>query len=134
MEMKVSLPGGGLERCEVIPSGASPWRLTVSGIGEVQREFCGDDLFDALTALRSEFEARGCRLLCAGARVDVFPSGMSRSMGGGRKAYVTKLGKPTGETSLVDIFDYAEPNLVGTVEEQQEFRKRWIASLRERVQ
>ncbi len=58
-------------------------------------------------------------------------SGMSRSMSGGRKAYVTKLGRPALAQDLVDIFDYAEPNCVGSVTDQQVFHSKWVESLRE---
>ena len=57
-------------------------------------------------------------LLCAGARPDIFPSGMSRGMGDGRKAYITRLGQPALRTGLVDIFDDAELDAVRTIEEQ----------------
>jgi hypothetical protein len=85
------------------------------------------DIFKAMQTLREYLEAKDCQLLCAGARPDVWPSGMSREMGGGRKAYVMQLGKPA--TELVDIFDYAEPAAVGTVQQQREFVEAWFASL-----
>lgn len=51
------------------------------------------------------------------------PSGMSRSMGRGRKANVMRLGEPADEAGLVDIFDPAEATQVGTVDERIKFRK-----------
>jgi hypothetical protein len=36
-----------------------------------------------------------------------------------RKAYITKLGNPALRTDLVDIFDYSEPQSVGSVSDQQ---------------
>jgi hypothetical protein len=68
------------------------------------------DLFEALADLRQSLEEQGIRLFCNGARTDVWPSGMSRSMSGGRKAYVLRLG--THARDLVDIFDGAEPSLI----------------------
>ena len=47
----------------------------------------GPDLFEALQAVRRRLEDAGMLLCCQGARADVFPSGMSRQMGGGRRAY-----------------------------------------------
>jgi hypothetical protein len=91
----------------------------------------GNDLFDALINLRKELEGKGVRLLCAGARRDAFPSGMARSMGGARKAYIFELGKSA--TELVDIFADAVPDQVCTVDEQQRLRQQWIASLREKM-
>jgi hypothetical protein len=49
-------------------------------------------------------------------------------MGGGQKAYVIRPGKQA--TELVDIFDYAEPALVGTVQQQRDYVEAWWASLR----
>lgn len=46
------------------------------------------------------------------------------------KAYVTRMGEPSLSTDLVDIFDYAEPELVGSVAEQEKFHDEWIKSLR----
>jgi hypothetical protein len=120
--------------CTVEVSGAPPWKLTFCGIDPGRREFAADDLFEAMTALRTELEGLGCLLLCAGARVDAFPSGMSRGMSGGRKAYITRLGLPAGSHDIVDVFDYAEPESIGTVEQQREFHEKWIASLRDQAE
>lgn len=115
----------------VEPAYSFPWKLRVFGEGLNGDEFVGDSLFDALTALRLHFEAQGSRLICAGARRNVYPSGMARSMGSARKAYMMEIGYPA--TVLVDIFDRADPEEVGTVNEQLQFRQLWIASLREKL-
>ncbi len=107
-----------------------PGKLFVTGGGFARQEFHGLDLFDAVIALRRTLESRHVKLLCAGARTDVFPSGMTRSMGGGRKAYLMQLGKPAGAQSMVDIFDYAESSRIGSVDEQAEFRRKWAESLK----
>jgi hypothetical protein len=116
---------------DVQPSETAPWTLKVSGSGFCSSEFVGDDLFDALISLRRVLDQQGRKLLCAGARKDVSPSGMSRNMGNARKAYVTKIGAPATQT--VDIFDPAEPDEVGTVNEQRLYRDTWIASLKEKL-
>jgi hypothetical protein len=54
---------------------------------------------------------------------------MSRSMGGGRKAYIIRLG--ASATEMLDIFDFAPAESVGTVAQQEDFHARWVASLRE---
>ena len=118
---------------EVLQS--SPWQVLCTGCpnyGKVsyQREFWGDDLFDILTILRDDLERLGFTLLCMAARRDVFPSGMSRSMAGGRKAYVHRLGSPAVQGDLVDVLDTAPPHLVGTVQEQAHFHESWISSLK----
>jgi hypothetical protein len=119
-----------IEKCHVVIADASPWHLVFSGAGRTGVVFEGRDLFEALAGLRSTLEAAGDQLLCNGARRDVFPSGMSRSMGGGRKAYVLRLGTPAKQGDLVDLFDPASPDLVGTVDKQREFRDAWLVSIR----
>jgi hypothetical protein len=104
------------------------WQIQLNNFEENVVCFRETDLYKAMQALREYLEGKGCQLLCAGARPDVAPSGMSRSMGGGQQAYVMHLGKQS--TELVDIFDYAAPALVGTVQKQREYFQAWIASLR----
>lgn len=53
---------------------------------------------------------------------------MGRSMGGGRKACITKLGCPALDS--VDILDYCDAHFVGKVEDQQVFHEKCVASLR----
>jgi hypothetical protein len=53
-------------------------------------------------------------------------------MGGGRKAYVVHLGIPASSTEMVDIFDFAELETVGSVEQQRAYLRSWAASLRRR--
>ena len=76
--------------------------------------FTEQDLFECLTQLRLELAKYGYKLLCAGARLDVYPSGMDRDMGCGQSAQVIGSGH-TGDLKDVQhigIFDYAEPDLI----------------------
>lgn len=118
---------GSLGTLTVEVADVPPWKLVVSGGTLHGRSFEGRDLFESLIALRSELERAGCRLLCAGARIDAFPSSMSRSMGAARRVYITHLGRPATDT--INIFDEAQPGSTGTVEQQKEFHKKWIRSL-----
>jgi len=106
-----------------------PWRITISSDDEDDLVFEADDLFNALVDLREKLDRSGIKLLCNGARKDVYPSGMSRSMGGGRKAYVIRKGHPARMASLLDIFDPADIDSVVSVCEQQAFHEEWFASL-----
>jgi hypothetical protein len=128
--IKARRPDGTIEECSVHIVQSHQWRLVFSGFGMQGRDFSNGDLFDAFTSLRTALENIGVQLLCAGARPDAFPSGMSRNMGGGRKAYITKLGCPALRTDLVDIFDYSDAQSVGSVSDQHAFHERWVASLR----
>lgn len=128
--VKVQLKDGTIAECSIEISTVYPWKVSVYGLGMDRREFVGDDLFDAQISLRKEVEAMGCRLLCVGARSDVYPSGMSRSMSGGRTAYVNRLGAFPTKDDLVDIFAYAAPDVVGSIEQQRNFHAQWVGSLR----
>src|SRR5882724_545410 len=130
--IKVRLKDESIEECSVEIVNDPDWELIFSGLGVNGRKFSGRDLFDSLIALRLFLEGISAKPLCAGARRDVFPSGMSRDMGGGRKAYITRLGTPVVGADLLDIFDYANAESVGTVAEQQDFHDKWIEALRSR--
>ncbi|CAN3985909.1 hypothetical protein [Kitasatospora purpeofusca] len=90
----------------------------------------GDDIFDALSHIRLQIEPLGYQLLCNGARIDAYPSGMSRDMSGGTVLYVLKLGR--GAQQRVSIFDRAAPASVGTVAAQREFFESWLAGPKRR--
>ena len=94
-----------------------------------QIEVSAIDVFEAFILLRRQVEPQGSKILCAGARTDTYSSGMSRSMSSGLKAYILKFGKSPSADDIVNIFDYAEPHLIGSVEDQQEYYRRWIASM-----
>src|SRR4051812_17953875 len=51
-----------------------------------------DSYFDALNLIRHDLEEIGLRPKCFGASLNVYPSGMSRGMGTGDKAYRLTLG------------------------------------------
>jgi len=108
------------------------WKLVLTGLNDTF-EGSGEDCFSALVSLRENLDQIGVRLLCMGARLDVYPSGMSRNMGGARKAYINKLGAPALNSDLVDIFDYTTPETVGSVVDQTTFHKKWMESLRQRL-
>ncbi|MEZ6046262.1 MAG: hypothetical protein R3C11_11975 [Planctomycetaceae bacterium] len=82
--------------------------------------------FFALCELRQKLQETGLSPLCFGAAENVYPSGMSLSMSGGRMAYRMTPGKQARMQDLVDIFD-TEPDLVPvTVEAQKAFFERWL--------
>jgi hypothetical protein len=130
--LKARGPDGVIVNLRIEVSEHEPWRLSLTSPDGAIRQYQCSDLFESLLAMRRDLERAGFQLLCAGARPDVTTSGMSRSMGGGRKAYVVHMGSPASRSEMVDIFDYAEPELVGTVQQQQEYLDQWINSLRRR--
>jgi hypothetical protein len=90
----------------------------------------GRDLFDALQQLRLQLEPLGWIPLCNGARVDCYPSGMARDMGGGQKVYI--LGSEPGRPPLVETLEPAPREMVGTVADQDAHYERWLTTRRNR--
>lgn len=95
------------------------------------REFAAEevDCWWALLAIRKQLDPLGIRLLCQGSRRDVWPSGMSAQMSDGLKAYVHVLGRRGRSADLVNVFDPAPADLVGTIAEQTADRDAWASSL-----
>ncbi|HEY6276869.1 MAG TPA: hypothetical protein VIX86_11115 [Streptosporangiaceae bacterium] len=89
----------------------------------------GPDLFSALQQLRKTLEPLGWVPLCNGARVDCYPSGMARDMGGGASVYVlsAKPG-PRRRLPLVGTFGPASKESVGTVVDQDIYFKKWLGA------
>ncbi|WDE06525.1 hypothetical protein SG34_006290 [Thalassomonas viridans] len=82
---------------------------------EAEQVFKERDFFNCLKLIRVYFDKAGAKVLCNGARIDVYPSRMSRDTGRGRKAYVLVQGRQALRTDLVDIFDAAAPDLIGCI-------------------
>lgn len=91
--------------------------------------FTGHDLFDALVALRLYLEKDGWYLLCACARLNAYPSRMSREMSKGRRLSLLYLGKQARQEDKANVFDPATINDVASVAEQQAFFESWLKSL-----
>jgi hypothetical protein len=134
LQVLVTDAQGATARCvlgvSAISAPNSCWRIEIAEGPNTGLRGEGGDLFDALRDLRAKLDPLGCKLLCNGARRDVWPSGMARDMGHARKAYITRAGHSTTMADLVDIFEYSEPGLIGTVEDQERYRSAWIESLR----
>jgi hypothetical protein len=90
-------------------------------------KFTNVDLFECLIALRRELVNYSLRPLCNGARLDVYPSGMCRDMGSGGIAYILKQGQLADLDNIVHIFDYSEPELIASIEEQLKFYNSWLS-------
>jgi len=87
------------------------------------------DLFEAMIKLRLWLEPHGYRLLCNGARLDVYPSRMSRDMGRGFSAYKIIPGRQAQMSDLVRILDPAPADAIASVSEQMAFYQNWIKSI-----
>ncbi|WP_085927669.1 hypothetical protein [Streptomyces platensis] len=76
------------------------------------------DLLECLKSARRDLEGMGLLLCCQGARLNVFPSGMTRQMSEGRLAYSLQAGRVPSDDDLVDIFAPADCSEVATLEDQ----------------
>ncbi|WP_156756345.1 hypothetical protein [Actinokineospora pegani] len=85
---------------------------------EFERVYEEVDLLECLKSARRDLEAMGLLLCCQGARLNVFPSGMTRQMTEGRLAYSLEAGKELSDDDLVDIFAPADCSEVATLEDQ----------------
>lgn len=104
-----------------------PWYIEMSCNELPTARYEGHDLFRCLRALRTKLEVLGIKVLCNGARIDACVSGML-GQSGARKVYIATMGKQVSSADLVNIFDEAAPEQVGTVEEQEDFNKKWFYS------
>ena len=80
------------------------------------------DFFDALEEARLPFEADGYRLICYGASLNVFPSGMGRDWTQGQESYQFI---ENGPKETKDIFQTGEDVIPATVKEQRLFFLQW---------
>lgn len=87
------------------------------------------DYSNSLAEIRKEMEVLDLYPLCNGCCQDVVLSRMGRQMSAGRKAYKVTLGKQALMSDLVDIFEPAPKERVSTLNEQQEYYKKWTESL-----
>ena len=105
-----------------------PWRVGWQHMCLGEQSFEAQDLFAALQSIRHYLAMHGWRLLCYGARNDVYPSGMSRESTGGRTAYILSIGQRTQRSDLVDIFNPTTDDHIGTVSEQETYYCAWLKS------
>ena len=93
-------------------------------------EASAEDFFDALCQIRLQLEPERLIPFCYGASLNVFPSGMSRSMGAGMKAYRLTTGRQALTKDLVSIFDSGPDVIPASVANQKEHFNDWIQSLK----
>ena len=114
---------------EISPTNENMVRLVLS-TGDKVFTADADSYFDALILIRHDLEEIGLRPKCVGASLNVYPSGMSRSMGTGDKAYRLTLGLQAKMRDLVDIFDVDPMRDPVSVADQEKFYDEWLNSLK----
>lgn len=106
-----------------------PWLIEFHSVELGDQVFTANDLFDCLLLLREFLEGKKWLILCNGARVDAYPSTLSREMSGGKKIYILKLGEKVSQENLVNLFDEAPIEKIGTIEEQYKYYKQCVGSI-----
>lgn len=133
MELKILHSDGSLESGEVelgqTSSTPPNCRLAFRSSRRGASAFENSDFFECLVDLRRVIEREGGKVLCHGARRDVFPSPMQRRTAGGLKAYQQRLGAKAQEQDQVDTFGESEADLIGSVDEQRAHNEAWLQSL-----
>jgi len=107
--------------------GKSLLSLKTNDLGTYQAS--GSNFFESFKQIRAELEKENWFALCMGAAKNVYPSGMVLQMSNGLKAYRLELGKQGTLDDLVDIFEPAMIDEIGTIEEQRAYFAAWIKSL-----
>jgi hypothetical protein len=114
---------------EEAPENPDQVRLDLHFAGEAVTAVA-DTFFEALTDIRKALEGRELRPKCFGACRDVYPSPMIRSMGSGEQAYRLKLSCQAKMEDLIPIFASNPEITPVSVEEQEEFYRKWLRSLK----
>ncbi|MGJ0626391.1 hypothetical protein [Xenorhabdus bovienii] len=101
-------------------------RISIADI--YQGEFSGLDFFACFAKLREEL--KDIIFLCKGAKINVYPSSMSRDMALGMAAYEHTLGKEATREDLVGTFDFEANDVAVSPNEQREYFYQWVESVR----
>lgn len=102
--------------------------MTFSEAENFKKIYNGKDIYVCLAKVRSDFPH--ITFLCKGSKINVMPSRMASQMSAGLIAYEMTLGRQATNEDIVHLFDYEEENLTNNPQEQIDFFKRWLASLR----
>jgi hypothetical protein len=90
----------------------------------------GKDFPECLAKLWRELSSVGFTPLCNGARVDTHVFLFEKRVLRGRRTYPLVLGRMPSTDDRLLIFDYAEPSLIGSIEEQEAFYHLWLDSIK----
>jgi len=126
--LKVAHASGEIKEIILSISRGDPCVLEVEEVDGHRRRAEASDLFECLVRIRSDLEGDGAKVLCNGARLDAYPSRMAREMGGGKKVYLMRMGEQARPEDLVNTFDEAPIEKIGSVVDQREYFVRWLQS------
>lgn len=128
-KLDISLKLGELIETATIEVHRQESTLTFVRKSGFRKNYTNHDLYLCLAQIRQEFPE--IQFLCKGAKLNVTPSRMCSQMGGGSVAYELTMGKSATFDDIVHIFDYEEENIAKNLQEQREFYKNWLQSLKQ---
>lgn len=102
--------------------------LKISINDSYHAEFDDTDFFSCFVKLRNELS--DAIFLCKGAKINVYPSSMSRDMSLGIAAYEHTFGKQATREDLVNIFDFEDKDVNVSPDEQRKYYYEWADSLK----
>lgn len=108
-------------------SGDYPFELEIDIDGKNYSYISSFDLFDGLGNLRKKLDIDGIRLMCNGAALNVYPSAMQRDMAQGEVCYWHEIGICNPKT--INIFESNVNIIYASIDEQKEYRDRWMKSI-----
>ncbi|MDR9750521.1 hypothetical protein RG836_03615 [Pseudomonas sp. SZMC_28357] len=125
--LEISIVINGLIEKATISISTKENIMTFEMADGTRKSYFTDDFFQGLGELRADFPH--IKFLCKGSKLNVYPSSMASQMSKGLVAYEVQMGTPADSDRIVHTFDYEEKDICATIQEQGEFRKRWMASL-----
>lgn len=126
---EISIINDGNKELATLQYDAAKITIIFSMKNGFRKKYKGEDLYLCLAKIRDELPH--IKFLCKGAKLNVTPSRMCSQMSGGAVAYELSMGKPATFDDIVHIFDYEEENISKNLQEQREFYKIWLQSLKQ---
>jgi hypothetical protein len=90
----------------------------------------GEDFSECFTKLWRDLSGIGFTPLCNGARTTAHVFLCEKRMLGANQVHILEFGKIPSSYGGLYIFDYAEPSLTGSIEEQDFFYRSWLDSIK----
>jgi hypothetical protein len=126
--VEISIKKNGITQKALIECDRQNRTLIINLENASRKTYAAHDLYECLGLIRADFPE--IKFLCKGAKLNVHPSRMSSQMSSGVVAYELHLGISSEPTDIVNIFDYEEADIVNDIQQQRDFYKNWLESLR----
>ncbi|MHC8360936.1 hypothetical protein ACYZUA_11550 [Pseudomonas sp. LS2P72] len=125
---KISIIVDGQEEQAQLQYDAAKIFIIFSMKNGFRKKYESEDLYLCLAKIRHDLPH--IKFLCKGSKLNVTPSRMCSQMSGGFVAYELTMGKSATFDDIAHIFNHEENDIAQTLEEQKEFYKTWLQSLK----